>query len=680
MNLRRFAALLFVACGLVTGAAAQNLVQSEQAEARLVAERTTVASGETLWLGLHIKMKKGWHTYWRTPGDSGLPTTITWTLPAGLSAGAIQWPPPERVPTGDLMNFGYEGEVTLLTPVKVEGGAGEGKIVADATWLVCAEVCIPEDGHFEVPVTIAAANGPLTEDAALIDAARKSIPAKASFPVTATRAADAYVVTLGPGLPAGVTGAALFADGDGVMNNAGPQEFKLAGDQATLRVPVGASPPQELAGVVVLDGATRTGVEINANAPAAAAGGDMTIVVALVFAVLGGLILNVMPCVLPVLVMKALSVVSRGNSAAVLRRDALIYTAGVMSAFTALIVLLLVLRTAGSAVGWGFQLQSPIVVAVLANVMLLLGLSLSGVFTIGNSIAGVGQELTAKSGGWGSFFTGVLAVVVATPCTAPFMGVALGFALTQSPLVAIATFEGLALGLALPYLAIAFIPGFAKALPRPGVWMERVKQVLAFPLYGAAAWLLWVLTQQLDPSGVALALASLLAVGFAAWSFGLGSTARGWTVAAVVAALIAAASVADLSGRTVTVAAQGGAGAEPYSASRVAALRAEGKPVLVNFTAAWCITCLVNERVAFSTDTVKKAMATSGVAYLKADWTNRNPEITAALHALGRDGVPAYALYPKGNGAAQLLPQVLTPTLVIDAWKGPGAHLDPPLR
>ena len=669
MNVRRFAALVLVACGLATGAAAQTLVQSEQAEARLIAERTTVAPGETLWLGLHLKMKKGWHTYWRTPGDSGLPTTINWTLPAGMTAEAIQWPPPERVPTGDLMNFGYEGEVTLLTPVKVTGAPGAGKIVADATWLVCAEVCIPEDGHFELPVTIAAANGPLTEDAALIDAARKTIPAKASFPVTAKREPGMYVLTLGPGLPAGVTGAELFADGDGVMNNAGAQEFKISGDQATLRVPVGATPPQQLAGVVVLEGATRTGVEISANAPAAAVDGDMTIVVALLFAVLGGLILNVMPCVLPVLVMKALSVVSRGNNAAELRRDALIYTAGVMSAFTALIVLLLVLRTAGSAVGWGFQLQNPIVVAVLANIMLLLGLSLSGVFTIGNSIAGVGQGLTTKAGGWGSFFTGILAVVVATPCTAPFMGVALGFALTQPPIVAVATFEGLALGLALPYLAIAFIPGFAKVLPRPGVWMERVKQVLAFGLYGAAAWLLWVLTQQLDPPGVALALASLLAVSFAAWSFGLGTNARGWTVAAVVAALIAAASVANLSERTGTATAHA-EGAEPYSPSRVAALRAEGKPVLVNFTAAWCITCLVNERVAFSTETVKQAMASSGVAYLKADWTNRNPEITAALHELGRDGVPAYALYPKGTGAPQLLPQVLTPTIVADALMG----------
>ncbi len=671
MNVRRFAALVFVACGLATGAAAQALVQSEQAEGRLIADRTTVAPGETLWLGLNLKMKKGWHTYWRTPGDSGLPTTITWALPAGMSAGAIQWPPPERVPTGDLMNFGYEGEVTLLTPVKVEGAPGAGKIVADAMWLVCAEVCIPEDGHFEIPITIAAANGPLTEDAALIDAARKTIPAKASFPVTAKREPGTYVITLGPGLPAGVTGAALFADGDGVMANAGAQEFKLAGDQATLRVPVGATPPQELTGVVVLEGAQHVGVEISANAPATAAGGDMTLVVALLFAVLGGLILNVMPCVLPVLVMKALSVVSRGDNAAELRRDALVYTAGVMTAFTALAVLLLALRTAGSAVGWGFQLQDPIVVAVLANIMLLLGLSLSGVFTIGNSIAGVGQGLATQSGGWGSYFTGILAVVVAAPCTAPFMGVALGFALTQSPIVAVATFEGLALGLALPYLAIAFIPGFAKVLPRPGVWMERVKQVLAFGLYGAAAWLLWVLTQQLDPPGLALALASLLAVSFAAWSFGIGANARGWMVAAAVAVLIAVVSVANLSGRTGTASAQA-EGAEPYSAARVAALRAEGKPVLVNFTAAWCITCLVNERVAFSTDTVKQALASSGVAYLKADWTNRNPEITATLHALGRDGVPVYALYPKGNGAPQLLPQVLTPTLVADALIGAG--------
>jgi thiol:disulfide interchange protein DsbD len=357
-----------------------------------------------------------------------------------------------------------------------------------------------------------------------------------------------------------------------------------------------------------------------------------------------------------------------------MRRDAVIYLAGVVTAFTVLVGVLLALRSAGGAVGWGFQLQNPIVVAVLANVMLALGLSLSGVFIIGGEIAGLGQDLTSRAGGWGSFFTGVLAVVVATPCTAPFMGVALGFALTQPAIVAILVFEGLAVGLALPYLAIAFIPALARLLPRPGVWMERLKQILAFALYGAAAWMVWVLSQQLDPAGLALVLASLIAVGFAAWCYGIAPTATHrlrWLVVSVAALILAAATIASVGPRasaSTPAAASAAAEFEPFTPERFAALRAQGKPVLVNFTAAWCITCLVNERVALSRPEVQAAFRESGVTFLKGDWTNRDAAITAALHDLGRDGVPVYALYP-ANGGPQLLPQVLTPGIVIDALK-----------
>jgi thiol:disulfide interchange protein DsbD len=664
------AGALFAACGLASAARAQTMVESPQAQVRLIAERTTVAAGETLWLGLNLKMKPGWHTYWRTPGDSGLPARIAWTLPSGFAAGEIQWPPPERVPTGDLMNFGYEGEVTLVVPMTVSASPGTAELVADATWLVCADVCIPEDGHFALPVTVAAAAGRLTDDAPLIAAARASVPGPAPWPVRVRRSGDRFVLSAGPGLPAGIKDAAFFPDGDGAIANAAPQEFKSTGDGISLAVPVGANPPARLSGVLVLGGEKPAGFEIGADVMADAGGdGAMGIVVALLFAVLGGLILNVMPCVLPVLVMKALNMIARKEDAAHMRRDALVYTAGVIAAFTALVGMLLGLRAAGAAVGWGFQLQNPVVVTVLANVMLALGLSLSGVFVIGGSIAGVGQGLAGRSGGWGAFFTGVLAVVVATPCTAPFMGVALGYALTQSPAVAVAVFEGLALGLALPYLAIAFVPGLARLLPRPGLWMERIKQVLAFALYGAAAWLVWVVSQQVDPSGLALAFASLIAVAFAAWSWGLTAAAphpRRWAATAILAVLVAAATIGAVGGQGgLAPSKANSADAQPYSAARLAELRAAGKPVLVNFTAAWCITCMVNERVALSTPTVKKAIADAGVTYLKGDWTNRNPEITAALHELGRDGVPVYVLYP-AKGPPRLLPQVLTPALVVE--------------
>jgi thiol:disulfide interchange protein DsbD len=482
-----------------------------------------------------------------------------------------------------------------------------------------------------------------------------------------TRSGAAYVLELGPGLPEGTTGAAFFPYGDGAILNAAPQPFEGDGDSATLRVAAGPTPPARLDGVVVLDGTSRAAGEISADVPPPGAAPDMTIAVALLFAVLGGLILNVMPCVLPVLFMKALAVVGRREDAGMLRRDALIYTAGVITAFTILVSILLALRAAGAAIGWGFQLQNPIVVATLAAAMLGLGLNLSGVFSIGSGIAGVGQGLAARPGSWGSFFTGVLAVVVATPCTAPFMGAALGFALTQPPLAAVAVFEGLAIGLALPYLAIAFVPGLARLLPRPGPWMERLKQILAFGLYGAMAWLLWVLSQQLDAGGLALVLVGLIAVAFAAWSWGLRGEARGWTPAAALALLVAIVAIAGLQGRpTPATAAPLEAGAEPFSTERLAALRQAQKPVFVNFTAAWCITCLLNERVALSQPDVRAALQERGITYLKADWTNRNPEITAALHQLGRDGVPVYVYYPV-NGAPEVLPQILTPALVLAA-------------
>jgi thiol:disulfide interchange protein len=395
-----------------------------------------------------------------------------------------------------------------------------------------------------------------------------------------------------------------------------------------------------------------------------------------VMAFLGGIILNVMPCVLPVLVMKAMSFISRGTiDASALRRDGLAYTAGVMVTFGALVGLLLILRAAGDAIGWGFQLQSPIFVAALAYVMLTLGLNLSGVFNIGGTI-GVGQELTSRGGITGSFFTGMLAVVVATPCTAPFMGTAIGFALTQSPLEAVLIFEALALGLALPYLVITFAPGVARKLPRPGAWMDRVKQVLAFPLYAAAAWLVWVLAQQLDALMLANALAGLVLVAFVAWLWGTAqqSSGRGRGVALGTAALALIAAVGLTAGLRSNPAPAGTQQAdgysEPYTTARLEVLRAEGRPVFVNFTAAWCITCKVNERIALSKADVEAAFKRGNVAYLKGDWTNRNAEISSALQAVGRDGVPLYLYYAPQASTPVILPQVLTPSTVINAVSG----------
>jgi thiol:disulfide interchange protein DsbD len=686
--LSRLALLLLFALTLLGGTArAGSVVQSPQIRAEMTTERDTVAPGESLWVALAMTIKPGWHTYWRTPGDSGLGTVIDWTLPPGVTAGEIQYPAPERIDYQGLMNFGFHDRVTLLVELKVAPDApqGDATLQAAATWLVCADVCIPEDGAFTLPIKIATgAPQKNTAAGAAITAARAALPQPAPWPVSFTRQGDTLILSAGPGITGAPKSADFFPYGEEIILNPAPQVLNVKDGTLTLAMKAGPATAATIAGVLVLDtGDQRTGYDVSgavtgaataAQTPAAANVTSVSLIVAMVLAFAGGILLNVMPCVLPVLVMKAMSFMSRGTTdAGALRRDGLAYTAGVMATFGLLVGVLLALRAAGDAIGWGFQLQSPAFVAVLAYVMLALGLNLSGVFNIGGTV-GVGQGLASRGGMTGSFFTGMLAVVVATPCTAPFMGTAIGAALTLSPLEAVLIFEALALGLAAPYLLLSFAPGVAKKLPRPGVWMDRVKQVLAFPLYGAAAWLVWVFAQQLDAGGLAAALTGLVLVGFVAWLWGLAQktsgAGRGWALGTAAAALVAAVGLtATLSGREAPAAAQT-AGTEAYSPARLAELRAAGKPVFINFTAAWCLTCKVNERVALGKAEVEEAFKRADVVYMKGDWTNRNADISAALRAVGRDGVPLYLFYAPGAAEPQILPQVLTPGVVISAIGG----------
>ena len=398
---------------------------------------------------------------------------------------------------------------------------------------------------------------------------------------------------------------------------------------------------------------------------------DMSLIAAILFAFIGGILLNLMPCVLPVLSIKALAIVKHGNEGHT-RRDTLAYTAGVMISFGVLVAVLLALKAGGDRLGWGFQLQSPGFVTVLAYIMLAVGLSLSGVFNIGSGLMGVGSSWIKSDGPVGSFLTGVLAAVVATPCTAPFMAPAIGYALTQPPLVVIAVFESLALGLAAPFLLIGFIPAVARALPKPGAWMETFKQVLAFPMYAAAAWLVWVVAQQVDPMGFAATLAGIILIAFTAWMMGrTPQEGRGRLIGTGIAAAaaIGAIMLAGIPQAPTAGATQVGGGSahwESYSPARLGELRASGTPVFVNFTAAWCITCLVNEKAVLSTDDVRAALENKGVVYLKADWTNRDPAITQALESFGRSGVPLYVLYD-ASGQPTVQPQILTPGAFLTA-------------
>jgi thiol:disulfide interchange protein DsbD len=486
----------------------------------------------------------------------------------------------------------------------------------------------------------------------------------------------------------------FFPNEWGLIAHAEPQKLTVEADRIVLAMTPGDAFQPALAsldGVLVVKeraGGQLLTQALTVRAPAGSvaagagslAGLSIGIGTALLFALLGGLILNLMPCVFPVLSMKALALVEQaGKQPAQVRLHGLAYTGGILLSFLALAGLLAALKAGGTAIGWGFQFQSPIFVLLLAYLLFAVGLSLSGVFTIGGSVAGVGANLAARGGYAGSFFTGVLAALVATPCTAPFMGVAIGFALAASLPVLFAVFLALGLGLAMPYVALSVWPGLLRLLPKPGVWMERFKQFLAFPMYGAAIWLVWVLSLQAGAEGVLTALGGMLLIGFAAWLYDVtrasGRTARhagsGLAALALIAAIgwgIAAGS--QTAPRPAAVSAEAGAAEttpwETYSREKFEALRAEGKPVFLNLTAAWCITCLVNERVALNRPDIATAFRTGGVVYLKGDWTNQDAAITAKLEEFGRSGVPLYVFYPAGRESQPVvLPQFLTVDIVL---------------
>ena len=685
--------LLLAAPGLAAaqiGKAPKDLVR-----ARLVSEAATLAPGRTVTLGLHLAMKPGWHVYWRNPGDSGLPPEMAWRLPEGFSVGPTQWPAPERIPVQTLMNFGYEGEVTLLVPLRVPetlAAGGTASLSGTLSYLVCEEICIPGSAELALDLPVGPTAEPDPAQARLFADARAALPEPAPFPVRAVREGESLALRLDrPGGAPAIADPAFFPYAESALDNAAEQI--LTGDGGAQRLVLkpgdGKVAPEALGGVLTFDEAgTRKAYAVGPEpeaAPAAAAAAPapaaspesehLTLWSAAGLALLGGLVLNLMPCVFPVLSIKVLSLVKQaGETRARVRWHGLAYTAGVLASFLGLAGLLIALKAGGAGVGWGFQLQSPVVVALLAYGLFAVGLSLSGVVHVGGRLAGIGDGLTRRAGYQGSFFTGVLATLVATPCTAPFMGAAVGFALTQGAAVGLLVFACLGLGLALPFLALTAFPGALSLLPRPGAWMETVKGALAFPVYATAAWLVWVLAQQVGPDGLLGALGGLVLVGFAAWAWerarAAGRLGTGLARATAVLALAGALGLAAaLDGQRAGAAGMRLAGREePFTQARLDALRAEGRTVFVDMTAAWCITCQVNERTVLNREAVQAAFKAGSVAYLKGDWTNQNPEITRLLERHGRSGVPLYLVY-RGRGEARVLPQILTEAVVLDAIK-----------
>ena len=705
MFLHRLCLTLVVAAApaLVHAAGASAVVTTEQVRAELVAHAPQgVGRGKPIWLGLQIEHQPNWHTYWKNPGDSGLPTTMAWLLPAGVTAGDIAWPTPRKLPVGPLMNYGYEGKLLLPVPVSVSpsfvGNALDVKL--SAQWLVCKDVCIPQQGDFALSIPAQASTA---MHGAAFEGALAAVPQPApGATAEATLVDGAKVMHVAVnGLPAALQGRdlAFLAEMAGVVDPAARHASRWDAGVWHAQVPISAQrfeSPSQMQAVLLVPGAA-AGVQVSfaiagmwpalaaqAAGPAAAAvlppspaPPAMGLGPALALAVLGGMLLNLMPCVFPILSLKLLGFAGHAHSRRTLLAGGLAYSAGVVASFVALAALLLVLRAGGEQIGWGFQLQSPLFVAALAVLFTLIALNLAGLFEFATLLPSGLASMRLRHPLADSALTGVLAVAVASPCTAPFMGAALGLAITLPPWQALSLFAALGVGMALPYLAASAWPRLGRAMPKPGVWMATFKTALAFPMLATVVWLAWVLGQQTGIDGVAGLLAVLVALAFALWAWGRIESGRfarmAWSTLGVVllGAVLAWALPTWHEANAAEPNTSPDAAWAPWSSQRVAALNAEGRAVFVDFTAAWCVTCQVNKRTTLGDAGVLADFDARHVALLRADWTRRDAAISAELTRLGRNGVPVYAIYKPGQSLPTLLPELLSPQALHEALAQP---------
>jgi thiol:disulfide interchange protein/DsbC/DsbD-like thiol-disulfide interchange protein len=691
---------------LINPAMAQDRTAGQHVKIRLVPEKTTIRANETIWIGIEQTIDDNWHTYWVNAGDSGEPTRAEWALPQGFEISDISWPIPHKISMPPLTNYGYEGQVVLLQSLTAPPKLPEGPIElsVDIELLVCEEICIPEYSSH----TLTFNNGENKDNIAYIDEASMKLPYDVPWHVRFSENNGNLRLITSPS-----DTAFLFESIDrekdmvfmpyewGLIDNGADTDIDIDGDTITITHKRGDRPLsalKNLRGLVAyydLQG-VYSAFEFNALAgdTAAAANGGavatdlapndndtshMTVFTALLFALFGGLILNLMPCVFPILSMKALSLCKmRGKELKHARAHGLLYTAGILVAFGVIAGALMVLKAGGAQIGWGFQLQNPSVVLFLSWLLFVIGLNLAGFFNLSLVLSdnGKAKEDTAI----GSFFTGILATLVATPCTAPFMGVALGFAIIQPAFIGMLVFLMLGLGLALPYLLLSFFPRLRNVLPKPGLWMERFKEFLAFPMFLSAIWLVWVYTGQAGSLAMITALGGMVLITFGLWLVKIAPHDKGRkklfidALAFVVLVLVLTIFMIDMKSRRIdTAMAQQIEEASliaPFTTEKYEELLATGAPIFVNMTADWCITCKVNEAVALNVTATKMIFATQKIHYLKGDWTNQNAEITTYLDKYGRNGVPLYVYYaPVDPSTGQrpqphVLPQILTPGIL----------------
>jgi thiol:disulfide interchange protein/DsbC/DsbD-like thiol-disulfide interchange protein len=668
-----------------------------QVEARLVAAHSSIEPGEPVPVALRLEHAAHWHTYWIEAG-TGYPTSLVWNLPEGWTATEILWPTPKvvRDTAGTITGNGFEDVVYLpvmLTPPADLAAGKEVTLRVTADWLMCKDVCMPGNANLSLTLPVRAeapAVAPAVGAEVLATIARlpRGVP---GFTVAAAREGDVLLLALDrdPGAQEFPPDLWFFSDDAFVQYSEAQVEREREATRLVLALTVGEmyfGEGERLTGVLRTSGSWAEGeslpglridVPLAESLPgvamAAAASGETAggspLVVTLLLAFLGGIILNLMPCVFPVLGVKIMGFVQQaGSDRRKVALHGLVFSAGVLASFWALAGTLAVLRAGGDQLGWGFQLQSPAFVFILAVVMLVFGLAMSGVCEVGLGATGVGASLQSRQGFAGSFFTGVLATVVATPCSAPFLAPALGAALALPLVSSFFVFTAIAVGLSLPYLLLSLFPGAIRVLPRPGAWMETFKQAMAFPLYATVAYLVWVLAGQVEAGAFLSLLFALPVIAAGVWFYGRYAApgAKPWRARAGVIGGLALGAMGLFLGWPSAPKATDLVW-ETWSPEAVSAARAAGRPVYVDFTARWCATCQTNKKIVFASEEVRERFRAHGIAALHADWTNRDPAITAALAAWGRSAVPFNLLYLPGAETPVVLPELLTPGIVLEA-------------
>ena len=683
--------LAFMAFAIAPAAEAQNRLGNKELNvpATLLAESQHVQAGQSVTLAFLMEPKPTWHGYWENPGDAGIGMSFDWTLPEGVTVAKPKFPVPDTLLISGIMNYVYKGDYAILVNLTLSDKVRPGPlpISVKSEWLSCTdEICVPEQDELSITLQVVARDAAGSLDKRF-DGFRAALPRPLGSEATFSVSNDKFRLSVP--LPAGVDidEPYFFVKEDGIVDYGAPQKFSRDGDRLILETGARGDELDTISGILKIADHTgflftatkgevaMTGLPLASDGAKEEGGNASLLFLALGGALLGGLLLNLMPCVFPILSLKAMSLAKAGGSESVVRRDALAYTAGVVLVATALGAILLGLRASGAAVGWAFQLQDPRIIFVLLALVTAIGLNLAGLFELPN--INFGNKLTRKDGAAGSFWTGALAAFVATPCTGPFMAAALGATIVLPPIAALVIFAGLGVGLALPFLLIAFVPAIRSRLPKPGPWLDGFRKAMAIPMFLTAIGLIWLLGRQIGTDSLGLSLVFLLAVTLILWWFG-GGQIKGLSRGALTGAAMAAAIVGGIlalpgeeamSSQKLANTSSATLPSEPFSETRLSELRASGQPVFAYFTADWCITCKANEAAAIQRTETAEMFKAANVAVLMGDWTRPDPDISRFLEKHGRAGVPLYIYYAPGAEPV-VLPQILTVATLTDLVNG----------